>query len=75
MSILDRIPMQTLVIAAIFLGLLPFGHEPHLWQKLKMLFALDLVKPLDMFDLFLHGAPTLLVLAKLARKSTGAKEE
>lgn len=59
--------MQTLLIAAIFLGLSPFVPEPHLWQKLKMLFAGELVKPLDMFDMLFHVAPTLLLLAKIAR--------
>jgi len=75
MSFLDKIPMQTLVIAAIFLGLSPFVPEPHLWQKLKMLVAGELVKPLDMFDMLFHGAPTLLLIAKLARNSKRAGEE
>jgi len=75
MSWLDKIPMQTLVIAAIFLGLSPFVPEPHLWQKLKMLVAGDLVKPLDMFDMLFHGAPTLLLIAKIARKSKNAGKE
>ena len=67
MSFLDKISMQTLVIAAIFLGLSPFVPEPHLWQKLKMLAAGDLVKPLDMFDMLFHSAPTLLLIAKIRR--------
>jgi len=75
MSFLDKIPMQFLVIAAIFLGLSPFVPEPHLWQKLKMLAAGNLVKPLDMFDMFFHGAPTLLLLAKLARMRMGAGKD
>ncbi len=75
MSLLDKIPMQTLVIAAIFLGLAPFVPEPHLWQKLKMLVAGDLTAPLDMFDMLFHGAPTLLLIAKLARNSKSAGEE
>lgn len=75
MSLLDKIPMQTLLIAAIFLGLSPFTPEPHLWQKLKMLVAGDLVKPLDMFDMLFHGAPTLLLLAKISRNRSRAGEE
>lgn len=75
MAFLDKIPMQTLVIMAIFLGLAPFVPEPHLWQKLKMLVAGDLVKPLDMFDLFFHGAPTVLLVAKIARKRARSGEE
>ncbi|WP_456389254.1 RND transporter [Profundibacter sp.] len=75
MSFLDKIPMQTLVIATIFLGLSPFVPEPHLWQKLKMLVAGDLVKPLDIFDMFFHAAPGLLLMAKLARNRASAGEE
>ena len=75
MSFLDKISMQTLVIAAIFLGLSPFVPEPHLWQKLKMLVAGDLVKPLDMFDMLFHGAPTLLLIAKLARNRSRTEKE
>ena len=75
MSWLDKISMQTLVIAAIFLGLSPFVPEPHLWQKLKMLFAGELGQPLDMFDMLFHGAPTLLLIAKLARNNKRAGGE
>lgn len=64
---LDRIPLNALVIAALLLGLAPFVPEPHLWQKLKMLFAGDLRRSIDIFDLFMHGAPAVLLALKLAR--------
>ena len=67
MSWLDDIPVFFLVIAALVLGLAPLLPEPHLWEKLKMLLAGELVRPLDIFDLFFHSAPTLLLLVKLAR--------
>ena len=67
MDWLDKIPIVPLVIVAVFLGLAPFVPEPHLWEKLKMLRAGDLVRPLDIFDLLLHGVPVLLVLMKLGR--------
>jgi len=41
--------------------------EPHLWQKLKMLFAGTLTRPVDIFDLFLHGTPLVLLVLKLMR--------
>ena len=75
MAFLDKISMQTLVIAAIFLGLSPFVPEPHLWQKLKMLVAGDLVKPLDMFDMLFHAAPALLLIAKISRNRSRAGHE
>lgn len=64
---LDRLPLGLLVIIALTLGLAPFAPEPHVWEKLKMLAAGELVRPIDIFDLLLHGVPWLLLLAKLAR--------
>lgn len=57
MKLLDQISLPTLLIVALTLGLLPFIPEPHVWEKLKMLAAGELAKPLDIFDLFLHGTP------------------
>lgn len=70
MKWLDKIPLTTLLIVAVLLGLAPFSPEPHLWQKLKMLAAGELVKPIDIFDLFLHGTPAVLVVLKLLRMRT-----
>ena len=56
------------IIAALTLGLAPFFPEPHIWEKLKMLVAGDLVKPIDIFDLVLHAAPWLLLLLKVLRE-------
>jgi hypothetical protein len=65
MKWLDRIPYTYIVPLAIFLALAPFSPEPHLWEKLKMLSAGKLVRPIDIFDLCLHGAPLLLLLLKM----------
>lgn len=67
MNWLDRIPLAPLVIIAIMLGLAPFVPEPHLLEKTRMLFQGTLSRPIDIFDLFLHGTPLLLLAAKLAR--------
>ena len=64
---LDRIPYSILLPLAIFLALAPFAPEPHLWQKLKMLADGTLVKPIDIFDLFLHSSPLVVLLLKLTR--------
>ena len=64
---LDRLPLSLLAVAALALGLAPFFPEPHLWEKLKMLFTGTLNRPIDIFDLVMHGAPSLLLLFKLAR--------
>jgi hypothetical protein len=67
MNWLDRIPLPLLVVAAVLLALAPFGSEPHLWQKLKMLISGELVRPIDIFDLLMHGTPLMLLIIRLAR--------
>ena len=69
MEWLDRLPTSLLIIAAIFMGLAPFVPEPHVVEKLRMLMQGSLRKPLDIFDLFFHLAPLILLLIKLARKA------
>lgn len=66
-ALLDQIPIGFVVLACLTLGLAPFVPEPHLWEKLKMLGAGTLIKPIDIFDLFWHAWPWLLLVAKLAR--------
>lgn len=61
---LNQIPLVPLAIVAILLALAPFQPEPHLWEKLKMLAAGELVRPIDIFDLLLHGGPLLLLLLR-----------
>lgn len=63
---LDRIPWWALIVACLTLGLAPFAPEPHVVEKLRMLFAGQLHRPIDIFDLLLHGIPWLLLLVKLA---------
>ena len=67
---LDTIPMPVLAAGALFMALAPFVPQPHLLEKLKMLAEGKLVKPLDIFDLFFHLAPALLLLAKIIRALT-----
>ena len=65
MKWLDRLPYIMLAPLAIFLALVPFTPEPHLWGKLKMLFTGTLSRPTDIFDLFLHGTLLVILLLKL----------
>lgn len=74
MKFLDKIPFRTVIIMTIFLGLAPFVPEPHLWQKLKMLVGGDLVKSVDIFDMFFHMAPGMVLLAKIYRHKTSADQ-
>ena len=65
LDFLQTTPLSLFVLAALTLGLAPFLPEPHIWEKLKMLAAGNLTRPLDIFDLALHAAPWLLLAAKL----------
>lgn len=62
---LDKLSWAYLVPIALALGLAPFRPEPHLFEKFRMLANGSLVKPIDIFDLCMHGAPLLLIIAKL----------
>ncbi len=65
-NFLDSIPWNLTIIACLTLGLAPFFPEPHIWEKLKMLFGGTLAKPIDIFDLLMHSAPFLVAALKLA---------
>ena len=68
---IDKISFGSLLMGALLLGLAPFFPEPHLLEKIKMLAAGDLKKPLDIFDLLMHASPLMLLAVKsmrLARK-------
>lgn len=71
MAILDNLPFGLIGLACLTLGLAPFFPEPHLWEKLKMLVAGDLGRPIDIFDLALHAAPFVVLAAKLYRSARG----
>ncbi len=65
MKFLDSIPFSMAVIASLTLGLAPFVPVPHVVEKLGMLFSGELTQLVDIGDLLMHGAPWLLLLAKL----------
>jgi hypothetical protein len=62
--VLDSIPCAVLIPLAVLLVLAPFHTKPHLVEKIQMLVAGDLKRPLDIFDLVLHSAPLLLLAVK-----------
>ena len=63
-SFLNKIPWDLAIIACLTLGLAPF-RPPHIWEKLVMLSKGQLRRPIDWFDLFLHGAPWAILLLKI----------
>lgn len=58
------VPYSVLVVLCLTLGLAPFFPEPHIWEKLKMLAAGDLARPIDILDLLMHAAPWLVLALK-----------
>ena len=67
MAILDKIPYTILIVIAIFMLLAPFRPMPHVVEKLIMLKNGTLTKPIDIFDLFYHLLPTIVLLLKVYR--------
>ena len=72
MKWIDNIPVVPLAGVALLLAVLPFGSTPHLFEKLQMLSSGELAKPIDIFDLFMHGTPLAILIVRgirlLARK-------
>ena len=62
---LAKIPYDSLLIMGLLLGLAPFFPEPHLVEKIKWLFTGHPFRPIDVFDLFFHSAPVILLFTKI----------
>ena len=72
MKWLDHVPLAAALVIALTLGLAPYSPQSHVIEKLGMLASGELTRPIDIFDLFLHGTPWLVLGLKLARMvSTG----
>ena len=67
LQFLDKIPYIHLIIISVLLGLAPFKPMPHLVEKIQMLMQGTLTKPIDIFDLFFHATPILLLLIKAGK--------
>jgi len=75
MKWLDKIPYPLLILASLTLGLAPFAPMPHVVEKLMMLQAGELVRPIDIFDLVMHASPFVLLAAKIVRSATSFGKE
>jgi hypothetical protein len=62
-QMLAKLSWGTLIVVCLTLGLAPF-FPPHIVEKLQMLFKGKLVRPIDWFDLVLHGTPWVLLILK-----------
>lgn len=66
-SFLDKIPYSFLIFFAILMLLAPFRPMPHVVEKLIMLKKGILTRPIDIFDLFYHFIPAILLIIKIVR--------
>lgn len=64
---LDQIPYPVLIVVAIFMLLAPFHPMPHALEKIIMLKNGLLKRPIDIFDLFFHLIPLILLLIKASK--------
>ena len=62
-NVTEGIPWGLVILLCLTLGLAPYS-PPHIVEKLRLLAAGELKRPIDWFDLCLHGAPWLLLAAK-----------
>ena len=68
---LDELNPALLVVLALPLLLAPWpltpGAQPHALEKLQLLSAGTLTRPLDIFDLLMHTTPAALAVVALGR--------
>jgi len=64
---IDRIPYTILLILTVLMLLAPFRPMPHVVEKLMMLKNSTLYRPIDIFDLFYHLIPLMVLLMKFYR--------
>jgi len=67
LKFIDKISLVPLAVIAIFMMLAPFSPEPHLVEKTRMLMNGELVKPIDIFDLFWHSIFVIVLVIRLLR--------
>lgn len=72
-SFLDKIQYPLLITASVLMLLAPFTPMPHVVEKLIMLKEGTLKKPIDIFDLFYHFVPTVLLIIKVIRDYGASK--
>lgn len=64
-QLLNKISWPIALIGCLTLGLAPFT-PPHLYEKIGMLIHGELKKPIDVFDLFFHAVPWLVLFLKIS---------
>lgn len=63
----DLLDYKFIIPLALFLGFAPFFPQPHIVEKIRMLMAGTLKRPIDIFDLLWHAWPFLLLVYRVSR--------
>lgn len=66
----ELLEYKYLVPLVLLLGFAPFFPQPHIVEKIRMLMAGTLTRPLDIFDLAWHAWPFLLLAYRVIRDIT-----
>ena len=67
LNFLDKIPYSVLIIFTVMMLLAPVKPMPHVVEKILMLKNGMLHRPIDIFDLFFHLFPLILLILKIVK--------
>jgi len=65
----DKIPYSILIIFTIVMLMAPIKPMPHVIEKILMLINGTFHKPIDIFDLFYHLFPLMLLILKVVKNN------
>ena len=74
LNFLDKIPYSILIIFTIVMFVAPIKPIPHVIEKILMLTNGTLSQPLDIFDLFYHLFPLMLLVLKVVNDYVRKKQ-
>jgi len=66
----ELLEYKFLIPLVLLLGFAPFLPQPHIVEKIRMLMAGTLTRPLDIFDLAWHAWPFALLAYRVIRDIT-----
>ena len=67
LNFLDKIPYSILIVFTVMMLAAPLTPMPHVVEKILMLKNGTLHRPIDIFDLFFHLFPLILLILKLVK--------
>jgi len=66
---------KVLIPLVLLVGFAPFFPQPHIVEKIRMLLAGTLQRPIDIFDLVWHAWPFLLLVYRVGRDISSRQSE